>query len=133
MRRSFQVLPRITLVFVLLAFAHLEHGAVAQENPYGLGSPEVTDNPYVDETFIGGGDGGSPWPFARIVPRGAAGGATFSAATPTPGEPSLLPLPGDWGVLVLVRLGPEKSATTLTWIPPPFRSGSPAGAALGTR
>lgn len=121
MRRSPQALLQLLPLPLLVALSLAAAPALAQENPYGLGSPEISDNPNVDETFIGGGDGGSPWPFARILPRRATTGSTQASAPETPVQVSVAPLPGRLGSIVLLTRESDPFPTSVLWVPVPVR------------
>jgi hypothetical protein len=95
MSPTLRVVLRLALLAALLA---VPSAAPAEEdNPLGLGSPNLSDNPNIDHNLYGGGDAGSPWPVSIRDPhrRGPVTQSVPSgpAAVPWP-EPVLVLLPG---------------------------------------
>ena len=95
MSPTLRVVLRLALLAALLA---VPSAAPAEEdNPFGLGSPNLSDNPNIDHNLYGGGDAGSPWPVSIRDPhrRGPVTQSVPSgpAAVPWP-EPVLVLLPG---------------------------------------
>jgi hypothetical protein len=90
MSPTLRIVARLVLVAALLA---VPSATLADEdNPYGLGSPNTSDNPYLDHNRYGGGDAGSPWPVSVRDGR-RHGPATQSVpAAPDPAVPWLGPV-----------------------------------------
>lgn len=109
----------------LLAVLILALPAVASadgDNPWSLGSPNMSDNPNIEPSIFGG-DSGSPWPFAlqnvrRNPPPTATGG------TPPPGPATPVAASG-W---VAVPLPLPGAPPGLIWLP--LSSGPPAGSGV---
>jgi len=96
---------RFVLVAALLAVPSIL--MAEDDNPYGLGSPNVSDNPYLEHNLYGGGDAGSPWPVSiRDGGRHSPSNQTASTA-PAPPVPALAP------VVALLPGSPPR----LLWLP----------------
>jgi hypothetical protein len=114
MSLTLPVALRLALAAALLTVPSA--GLAEAENPHSLGTPNMSDNPYLDPNFLGGGDAGSPWPVSIRDGR-RPGSSTQSlpdssaAAGPWPG-PVVTLLPG--------------SLPGLLWIPLPGGPASPA-------
>ena len=106
MSPTLRVVLRLALLAALLA---VPSAAPAEEdNPFGLGSPNLSDNPNIDHNLYGGGDAGSPWPVSIRDPhrRGPVTQSVPSAWATVPWrEPVLVLLPG--------------SLPRLAWLPLP--------------
>jgi len=105
MSPTLRIVARLVLVAALLA---VQSATLADEdNPYGLGSPNLSDNPYLDPNRYGGGDAGSPWPVSiRDGGRHSPSNQTASTA-PAPPVPALAP------VVALLPGSPPR----LLWLP----------------
>ncbi len=91
MSLTLRVVPRLALLAALLV---VPSAVMAQEeNPRGLGSPNMTDNSYLDPNIYGG-DAGSPWPVSIRAGRGSGlwtQSIPPSAAPKAAGAASVLP------------------------------------------
>ncbi|MCU0229875.1 MAG: hypothetical protein MUC67_00715 [Acidobacteria bacterium] len=113
--------PLRTVARLLLAVLILALPAVApadDENPWSLGSPNVSDNPNIEPNIFGG-DSGSPWPFAvQNVRRDPPPLRTGSVP---PGSATAVAPPG-WVVVPVPLPGAPPG---LVWLPLPAQP--PAG------
>ena len=100
-----RIVWRLVLVAALLAVPPVT--LAEEENPYALGSPNLSDNPNIDPNHYGGGDAGSPWPVSIRDPRcrGPVTQAVPSGPAAVPWlEPVLVLLPGSLPRLVWLPL-----------------------------
>ena len=105
MSPTLRIVWRLVLVAALLA---VPAATLADEdNPYGLGSPTLSDNPNIEDNTYGGGDAGSPWPVSirDARRRGPVTQSVPSASVTVPWpEPVLVLLPGSLPRLVWLPL-----------------------------